>query len=265
MKAVIFDGRAYARKKEARLEKQVKELVEKGKTPYLVSILVGSEERTEFYLLLKQRAAQRVGVRLDIVKMRDDTPVEGVVNAVSGFNIVKDVHGVMVQLPLPSGFSKNDQEKIIEAIDVKRDVDGMKDESQFDAPVVRAVIDIMKKAKVIKKDKIVVVGADGFVGSKLFNKLESDGYFVKGLDIKDDVTEDIKDSDVVISATGKKGLIKGNHISKDTVVIDVGAPKGDIDTLSVSKRARFISPVPGGVGPVTIFKLLENVVIAVNR
>ena len=264
MKTVIFDGKAYSRKKEVSLKKHVDELLEKDVTPYLFSILVGNDEKTELYLLLKQRAAQRVGIRLDIIKMRADVPAEGVVNAISGLNKIKDAHGVMVQLPLPSGFSKSDQEKIIDAIDVKRDVDGMKDESQFDAPVVRAVIDIMKKAKVTKKDKVVVVGADGFVGSKLFNKLESNGHFIKGLDIKDDMTEDLKDSNVIVSTTGKKGLITGDHISKDTVVIDVGAPKGDVDALSVSKKARFLSPVPGGVGPVTIFKLLENVVTAAS-
>jgi methylenetetrahydrofolate dehydrogenase (NADP+)/methenyltetrahydrofolate cyclohydrolase len=262
MNTVIFNGNTYAKKKETKLKERVDELKKRGKIPYLASILVGSNERTEFYLLLKQRAAQKVGIRLDIIRMSTDTPVANVIQTVDDLNKVKNIDGIMVQLPLPSNFSRVDIKKIINNIDNKKDVDGMREDSRFEAPVVRAVKDVIRYAKVNIKDKVVVVGAEGFVGNKLFKKLESDGYFVLGLDAKDDMSKDLKDSNVVISATGKKNLIKGEDIVKDTVVIDVGAPYGDVDATTISEKARFLSPVPGGVGPVTIFKLLENVVIA---
>lgn len=265
--AKVFDGKKFAFQKEIFLKKKVKRKKEKGITPKLVSIMVGDDPGSKLYLTLKKKLAERIGASLQILNFSKGTSIIRIIEAIERFNRDKKVHGVMLQLPLPTQFSVSDRDKIIKAIDPKKDVDGMADNSLFVAPVVRAVLEIIKQSQLTNYGsfKTAVVGAKGFVGKKIIWKLRNSGFAVKGYDVDTkNLGEKTKRADILISAAGVPNLIKADMVKKGAVVIDVGAPKGDIKTASVKKKASFISPVPGGVGPVTVVLLLENLFFASN-
>lgn len=281
MSVVIFDGVRFAIEKELILRSQVSKLKKKGVTPKLVSILVGENKKSKLFLSLKKKAAQRVGVELEVVKLDSDTRINELIHRIRKFNNDKKVQGVMVQLPLPKRFSKTDGDRIINSIARKKDIDGMRDDSPFLTPVAKAVLEVVKEALNIVRPslkarpyKVVVVGAKGFIGRKIVKVLKEMSYQVKGVDLE---TKDLKSktrkADILICATGVPGLIKGSMVKDKSIVIDVGAPKGDVlfneekekASFISKKQTLFISPVPGGVGPVTIASLLENLIEAAKR
>jgi methylenetetrahydrofolate dehydrogenase (NADP+)/methenyltetrahydrofolate cyclohydrolase len=291
MRAHIFDGKRAATEKETSLKKEIADLKKKGITPKLVSILVGRNYASKLFLSLKKKAAKRVSVKLEIKKLSASKSVSQLVKLIKDLNQNDNVHGIMVQLPLPQNFSSTDRKKVISAIAPEKDVDGMRDDSQYLAPVVKAVLMTIREASnyIVRPPlrgnpyKVVVVGAEGFVGAKIVKVLKEmpclpagRGYEVKGVDIntKDPVKprqgrgngaslkQKTKSADILISATGQVGLIKGDMIKQGAVVVDAGAPRGDVLFEDVVNKASFIIPVPGGIGPVTIACLLENLVEA---
>ena len=182
------------------------------------------------------------------------------------------VHGIMIQLPLPQSFAFEDRAVLINAIALKKDVDGMNERSEFIAPVVMAVLQAFQNAKLqITNDQldtgnitVAVVGSEGFEGKKMVKAFSAWGYKVIKLDKKIDTIElinhEITQADVVISCTGSSSSITGEGIKQGAITIDVGAPKGDFELKSILDKASFITPVPGGIGPMTIVSLMENVV-----
>ncbi len=296
--AVIFDGKAFAGAQLIKLSKDVSKLKEKGIIPKLVVVQVGKNQASTIFVNEKRKAAEKIGIQLEVRSVKFEARKEEIAIIIKNLNKDLSVHGVMIQLPLPKTFSKEDRDRIINAIDPKKDVDGMRDDSPFVAPVVRAVLSVIKEAKVNNvpsqtrlstfgvarrplKDhpcKIVVVGAKGFVGKKILNELRSENlpeqagqevrinFDLIGVDMEiKDLKSKIKRAGVLISATGQEGLIKGDMVKPGAVVIDVGSPKGDVVTDEVAKKVNFISPVPGGVGPLTVLYLLENTVQAVKK
>lgn len=248
METLIFNGKAFAQKIEA-------ELKQKGVSAKLVSILVGASPASVLFLSLKQKAAERVGAVLEIKKFEVNTLQEEIIHFIEALNSDNSVKGIMIQLPLPGGF---DREQIISSISPEKDIDGMRDDSHFTAPVVMAIWAAITDSKIELKEA-TIVGANGFVGKKLTAFLIKKGYAVHGIDIgSPDLTEKIKQANLLISATGSAGLIKGPMIKNGAVVIDVGSPKGDVERASVERVASFLSPVPGGVGPLTIAYLMAN-------
>lgn len=260
MNAIIFDGKLLAEQKEELLKKKVSELKKKRITPKLISLLIGRNTGSELYLSLKRKVAERIGVEVTIKKFPTSVSSKEVIDFIKRRNKDGSAHGVMVQLPLPKNFSNEQREEIIEAIAPEKDVDGMREDSSFLTPAVKAVILAIKEAE--KIGRVVVVGEKGFVGKKLTKVLQEMSYKVEGVDIDTgDMEEKIKKADILISATGKPGLIKKDMVKDGVVVIDVGAPRADVEK-GVYKKASFITPVPGGIGPVTIACLLENLVSA---
>jgi len=265
----IFDGKAFARRKEDELYHKIVKL---GKRPVIASILVGEEPASRLYVNLKRAAADRVGAEMDVYEFSSSISYNQLIKRISLLNEDKTVTGIMVQLPLPERL-KGRTNEILSHIDFKKDVDGLRKNSPFMPAVVRAVIAILneakKKVKVNSNARIVVVGAKGAVGEKLVEVLTKEGYKVRGLSRGLSLEKFKKETlaaDVLISATGQHGIIKGEHVSKGVVVIDVGSPKGDVDFAQVCQKASFITPVPGGVGPVTVVSLLENLLdLAVNN
>ncbi len=264
MRTVIFKGKEFAKSKEKELKKKVFSLAKKGISLKLVSILVGENKASELFLSLKKRAATKVGIKLEIKRFSKETKFNEIYSFIKRMNKDHQVRGIMVQLPLPESFSFQKRDKLINIISPKKDVDGMRKKSRFLTPTVKAVLDILKEAdsdSSLKNGlKVCVVGAKGFVGKRVLSALKERGYRIKGVDLDTkDLKKDTLSADILISSTGKHGLIKKNMVKKGAVVIDVGAPKGDVDR-EVGKKTSFISKVPGGVGPVTIISLLENVV-----
>lgn len=268
--AIIFDGRDFAAKKEEALKMRVLGLKTRGVHPKLASIIVGNDPASKLYVGLKQKAAKRIGAEMNIYFMPEKVKIEEVILLIGTLNTDDTVQGIMIQMPLPKQIT-NYKLEITNMIAPHKDVDGLQENSEFLHPTSKAVVDILHFAEQ-EKDvrlalrgnplKVVVVGATGMVGKPLCDELRVEGYKVTECNSK---TKDLQgqslQADVVISCTGIPGLIKGDMIKTDAVVIDVGSPKGDVSP-TVHDKAAFYTPVPGGVGPVTISCLLENLISA---
>lgn len=270
----FFNGKELARQKETGLTKEIKELGNKGIKPKLVSILVGDDPSGKLYLRLKKEAAERVGIELVIKNFPSSIRTNELIHwyKIMGKDVA--VNGLMLQLPLPEKFSKEDRNEIINSIDSKKDVDGMRSDSPFVAPVVLAVGTAFEEALNLiplktPSLKVVVVGHKGFEGGKIYRALQDWdlkwNFSVEGVDIgTQNAGRKTRDADILISATGKPNLIKSDMVKDGVVLIDVGSPKGDIDKKAY-KKTSFVSPVPGGIGPLTVTYLMQNLVESAHR
>lgn len=264
METKIFDGRAFAAKKEVELKREVTKLKAKGITPKLVSILVGNDPASHLYVNLKKKAAERVGAEVEIKAFPENEDISNILDFIGSTNTNSSVHGIMVQLPLPEKFTDEDRDLIINTINSKKDVDGLRNDSHFLTPTVKSVLFALKEASenIVRPDmQVVVVGHTGFEGGKIYKVLTEMGYEVDGVDsTTKDLKENTQKADILISATGSPRIIHGDMVKDGSVIIDIGAPKGDVVKEEVIGKAAFLSPVPGGIGPVTIVSLLENLI-----
>lgn len=274
MKAIIFDGKAFARTRTQYLKLQVADLKAKGVTPKLVTLLIGDDPASELYVSLKKKAGEAIGVEVEVFNIGMRKREEYIIRMIKSFNEDEKIHGIMVQLPLPRRLGK-ERDQILLTISKDKDVDGLRkvarpDEKGIFLPAtVKAVIQTIEvakrklKLKDNKKIKTLVIGASGMVGAVLLRALEDLFFDVQGTD---KTSRDIKPvstkADLIISTTGKPGVVTSDKVKEGAMVIDVGAPKGDVLFKEVVKRAAFVTPVPGGIGPVTIASLLENLVQA---
>ncbi len=265
-----FDGRRYAKAKHSIIEAKISKLKKRGACPKLVSIIVGDDKASKLYLSIKQKLANKLGAKLEIERFDENCAKEKIISFINHNNVNNKVHGIMVQLPLPSKFNSKDREQIIKSITRDKDVDGLREDSIFITPVVKAIIEVVKEASNIvrlpthnNQIKVVVIGAKGFEGKKITKMLKKMGYLVKGVDKKtDNLKKYTITADILVSATGSPSLIKKDMIKEGVVIVDVGSPVGDVD-VKAYERAAFVSPVPGGIGPVTVVNLLENLVDSV--
>lgn len=250
---IIFDGKKFAQEKEEELKAKVAKLKTK---PKLVSILVGKNPASVLYTNLKQKAAQRVGINFEIKNLPPTISAIELTKIISDLNNDEKVNGIMVQLPLPSTL-KQKTDFIVNHIDKNKDVDGLTKNSPFMPATTKAVIRIIPNREL---NRVVVVGSKGMVGKSVIKELKNLKYNVVGVDQDEkDLKSKTQTADLLISATGVPNLIKPDMVSEDVAIIDVGSPTGDVDP-SASLRASFYTPVPGGVGPVTIVSLLENLI-----
>ncbi len=264
--AIIFDGRAFAAEKEEALVLKVLDLRQKGITPHLVSVIVGDDPASHLYVGLKKKAVERLGGEMTVVSLGENTTLEKILEAIEWYNKDSEIHGIMVQMPLPEKF-KDFKFQIIDSINPKKDVDGLQKDSLFLHPTSKAVMDIIDFANgyldLSATLKCVVVGANGMVGAPVVKELRKKGYEVVECDSKtEDLSQKTLAADILVSATGHPKLITEDMIKKEAMIIDVGSPVGDCDLNGIKSKASFITPVPGGVGPVTISCLLENLVEA---
>ena len=270
--SVIFDGRGFAARKKEDLRFMINDLRNKGVIPKLVSILIGNDEASSLYVNLKKKAAEEVGAEVEVVSLSSSISKEGLIKTIERYNNDDNIHGIMVQLPLPERFSKADKEEILNLIDPIKDVDGLRADSSFLHPTSKACIEIMDYALSIvrledlnRSLKICIVGAGGMVGKPLAAKLMERNYDVVECNSKTiDLKSKTVNADVVISATGVPELIGADMVKSGAIIIDVGSPVGDF-SKDAYDRASFVSPVPGGVGPVTIICLLENLYLTTSN
>lgn len=263
----IFDGKFVAKDVETKVANYLRKL---NKTPKLVSLVVGDEGGAMMYQRLKQKAAERVGAKLEILNFNDRVSVDEIKKLINKLNVDSKVHGIMLQLPLPGNFSLTDRDKIIDSIAPQKDVDGMREDSPYIAPVVKAVLIALKESPSGNSEvftqgyrKIHLLGSAGFVGKKIMKTLSKVGYMVEGWDIKEANNENqdlgvfTKNADILICATSMPDIISENMIKENAIVIDVGAPVGNLQKEAYEKCS-FVTPVPGGIGPLTIACLMEN-------
>jgi methylenetetrahydrofolate dehydrogenase (NADP+)/methenyltetrahydrofolate cyclohydrolase len=263
----VFDGKKFVADKTQGLENEVTKLLKEGIKPVLVSILVGDDPASKLYVGLKKKAGERMGINVRIVNFDSGVGRSEIVETIKKINEDDLVHGIMVQLPLPPVFSEEDKKEIIDTILPTKDVDGLRSDSLFIHPTSKAILDILEQAlelefREVERLKICVVGATGMVGEPLVRELKKTKHEVLTADsATPDLKSETEDADVIISCAGVSGLIKKEMVKEGVVLIDVGAPLGDVGK-DVYEKASFVSPVPGGVGPVTVFSLMENLILA---
>lgn len=259
-KAVMLDGKSLAEKIKFELKK---EIADSGLNLGLAAILVGDNEASRLYVDLKEKACKEVGITFNKYlcnsECYDDIDETELLEMIDFLNRDKQINGVLVQLPLPEGF---DADKVIKKIDPAKDVDGFIN-NKVTPPTIAAIIELLKATGENLSDKstLMIGNSDIFI-----NNLESHLAKLGIKEIKKEKAIPINcaDYDIIIIALGQAHVLKKENIKDDAIIIDVGINKldgktvGDVDP-EVADKAGFLSPVPGGVGPLTVACLLHNV------
>lgn len=277
MVAKILDGKQIAKDYRQGLQDQVEALKEKGFTPKLSVILVGNDGASQSYVRSKKKAAEKIGMISEIVHLEETATEEEVLNELNRLNNDDSVSGILVQVPLPKQVS---EQKILEAINTEKDVDGFHpinigklyiDEQTFVPCTPLGIMEILKHADIDLEGKnAVVIGRSHIVGQPVSKLLLQKNASVTILHSRSkDMASYLKDADVIVSAVGKPGLVTKDVVKEGAVIIDVGNTpdengklKGDVDYDAVKEIAGAITPVPGGVGPLTITMVLNNTLLA---
>ncbi len=277
---ILIDGKKEAANLREELKKEVSQLKKKySKVPGLTVILIGDLTPSQIYVRNKEKSAKEVGLKSEVIKYPDSVEETTILNKINELNKDETVSGILVQLPLPKHINKK---KVIEAIIPGKDVDGFHPvnignlssgyESSIPCTPLGCYLLIKKVEPNLTGKKAVVIGRSNLNGKPMTQLLLKENCTVT---ITHSKTEDLKGEclkgDIVVAAVGIPELVKGDWIKKDAIVIDVGINKtvkgivGDVAFDEVSKIAKAITPVPGGVGPMTIACLLKNTVECFKR
>jgi methylenetetrahydrofolate dehydrogenase (NADP+)/methenyltetrahydrofolate cyclohydrolase len=271
---VILDGKALANKIKAQTKIEIDQLKSKGIIPGLAVILVGNNPASQVYVNMKTKACEEVGIYSINHRMPEEVNEKDLLYVIDMLNKNPLVNAILVQLPLPS---KINEEKVIEAIDPKKDVDGFHPYNMgkllrgqpFIFPCTPyGIMKLFEEYKIeLKAKDVCVIGAGNITGKPMSYMLLNENVTVQICHIyTKNLKEKTKTADIIISATGKAHLIKADMVKEGAIVVDVGIAKvndkivGDVDFENVSKIASYITPVPGGVGPMTIAMLISNTV-----
>ena len=277
---ILIDGKKAAAELREELKKEVSELNSKyNKVPGLTVILIGDLTPSQIYVRNKEKSASEVGLKSEIIKYPDSIDEKTVLNKIEELNSDDSVSGILVQLPLPKHINK---QKVIEAIVPEKDVDGFHPmnvgnlssgyESSVPCTPLGCYLLIKKIEPNLSGKKAVVVGRSNLNGKPMTQLLLKENCTVT---ITHSKTKDLKGEclkgDIIVAAVGIPELVKGDWVKKDAIVIDVGINKtekgivGDVAFNEVSKVAKALTPVPGGVGPMTIACLLKNTIECFKR
>ncbi|PKA52717.1 hypothetical protein AXF42_Ash001698 [Apostasia shenzhenica] len=287
--ATVIDGKAIAQEIRHEIAGEVKELYEKhAKVPGLAVVIVGSRKDSQSYVSMKRKACAEVGIRSFDIDLPEEISEAEVIAKVHEFNANPDVHGMLVQLPLPKHIN---EEKVLNEICIEKDVDGfhplnigklaMKGrEPLFQPCTPKGCLELLSRSGIgIKGKRAVVVGRSNIVGLPVALLLiKADATVTVVHSHTRDSENIIREADIVIAASGQAMMIKGDWIKPGAAVIDVGTNAvddpsrksgyrlvGDVDFDGASKVAGWITPVPGGVGPMTIAMLLRNALDGAKR
>jgi len=277
---MIIDGKKIAAELREEIKKRVVEIKSKYNfIPGLTVILVGEDPASKIYVKNKEKFAKEVGMNSEVIRYSADIKEKELLNKIKELNKNDKVSGILVQLPLPKHIDKR---KVIENIDYTKDVDGFHPmnvgnlssgyESSIPCTPLGCILLLKKAEKKLSGKHAVVIGRSNLNGKPMTQLLLKENCTVT---ITHSKTKDLKAeclrADIIIAAVGIPKLVKGDWVKKDAVVIDVGINKtdsglvGDVDFDAVSKVAKAITPVPGGVGPMTIACLLSNTVECFNK
>ena len=270
---MIIDGKKYSEEIKNEIKKEIIELKKKkNEIPCLVVILIGSFEPSKIYVRNKEKVANEVGIKSKILKYPSDIKEQEILNKIKDLNNDKDVHGILVQLPLPKQINVKN---IINSIDPKKDVDGFNPinvgnlasgyKSIVPCTPLGCMILIKKIEKKIDGKHAVIIGRSNLNGKPMSQLLLKENCTVTIVHSKTrDIKTECKKADILVAAAGVPNLVRGSWIKDGSIVIDVGINKvngklvGDVHFDEAKEKARAITPVPGGVGPMTIACLLKN-------
>jgi methylenetetrahydrofolate dehydrogenase (NADP+)/methenyltetrahydrofolate cyclohydrolase len=284
----LIDGKAVAAQIKLEIAEEVKQIVASGrKSPHLAAILVGHDGGSETYVASKVKTCEEVGFRSSLIRYENDVTEETLLNKVAELNNDPEIDGFIVQLPLPKHIS---EQKVIEAIDYRKDVDGFHPVNVgrlsiglpcFVSATPAGILELLKRYGIETSGKhCVVVGRSNIVGKPVAALMMQKSYPGNcTVTVCHSATKDIRkyclEADIIICALGSPGFLKGDMVKEGAVVIDVGTTrvpsdqtrsgfklKGDVEFDEVAPKSAYITPVPGGVGPMTIISLMKNTLLA---
>ncbi len=276
----ILDGNKIANQIEEKLKSEVLAWREKGIVPGLAVILVGDDPASQLYVQHKEMISQKLGFHSEIYRLEANVAEKKVIALIKELNIKDSLHGILVQLPLPKQINT---QKIIQAISPIKDVDCFHPQNVgrliigdgvFYPCTPMGIVELFKYYQIeVSGQEVVIVGASNIVGKPLALMLLNLGATVTVChDKTQNLAKKCLQADILISATGQAGLIKADMVKQGAVVVDVGMNReknkklqGDVDFKAVSQVASAITPVPGGIGPMTIAMLMKNTLIAVKQ
>lgn len=272
----ILDGKKIADEKLSSIKKEIERTSIKAS---LAVILVGDSAASKIYVNIKRKACQEIGIESQVITFPGDVESSEVISKIAELNSDSSINGILVQLPLPSHL---DERKILDSIECSKDVDGLNSTNLanilLDRPDVipctpKGILDLLDFYDISLHGKdVCIVGYSNIIGKPLAALCLNRGATV---DICHVHTSSLKDhtkrADIIMTATGVKGLIDKEMVKAGAVVIDIGITKvgkqifGDVDFESVKGKVSYITPVPGGVGPMTVFALMENTIYLAKK
>lgn len=287
----LIDGKQTADDIKREIAAEVEEMVAQGKRrPHLAAILVGHDGGSETYVANKVKACEACGFRSTLIRYEDDVTEEKLLETISRLNDDPEVDGFIVQLPLPRHIS---EQKIIEAIDYRKDVDGFHPVNVgrmsiglpcFVSATPAGIMELLKRYGVETRGaKCVVLGRSNIVGKPVANlmmqKAQPGNATVTVLhSASTNIKEACAEADIIIAALGRPGFVTADMVKPGATIIDVGTTRvpdatrksgfrlsGDVDFANVAEKCAFITPVPGGVGPMTICSLMRNTLLAAKK
>jgi methylenetetrahydrofolate dehydrogenase (NADP+)/methenyltetrahydrofolate cyclohydrolase len=276
----IIDGKVLAQQVEEEVRSGVEDLESnRGTVPGLATILVGDDPASKMYVRLKHRACERVGIKAEDYLLPADATQEELLALIDSLNKNKDVHGILLQLPLPKHFSP---QEAMEAIAPAKDADGfhpynmgklMIGDEGLVPCTPHGVIRALEEYDVpVKGKNAVIVGHSNVVGKPMAAMLLNRNATVSVCHVfTDDLKKYTLEADILVVAAGVKHLIKTDMVKEGAVIFDVGITKeedgvyGDVDFENVVKKASLITPVPGGVGPLTVAMLMKHVLMCAEK
>lgn len=285
----LIDGKKVSAEIKQEIATQVEKMIQDGqRRPHLAAVLVGHDGGSETYVAYKIKDCEAVGFKSSLIRYEDDVTEEELLAKVQELNEDETLDGFIVQLPLPKHIS---EQKVIEAIDPKKDVDGFHPENvgrmviglpSFVSATPYGIVELLKRYKIETSGKnCVIVGRSNIVGrplSILMSQKAINATVTVAHSRTANLEEVCRNADILIAAIGVPGFIKGNMVKEGAVVIDVGTTrvksdqtksgfrlKGDVLFEEVSDKCSFITPVPGGVGPMTRVSLLQNTLLSAKK
>lgn len=276
----IINGKELAKKIREELKEEVIKLKERNISPKLAVIMVGNDKASEVYVRNKSKACQEIGIEYEEFFMKETITQKELMDLINNLNERKDVHGILLQSPIPAHL---DIREAFNAIDYRKDVDGFNPinvgklsigEDCFISCTPYGVVKMLEEYNIsVEGKRAVIIGRSNIVGKPLIQCLLNKNATVTVCHSKTKNIEEItREADILIAALGRPKFVKENMVKDRAVVIDVGINRneegklvGDVDFENVSKKASYITPVPGGVGPMTIAMLMSNVVKAAKN
>lgn len=287
----IIDGKAVAAAIKKEIAQEVESIIANGgKRPHLAAILVGHDGGSETYVANKVKACEECGFTSTLIRYEADVTEEELLNKVAELNNDSDVDGFIVQLPLPKHI---DEQKVTEAIDYRKDVDGFHPVNAgrlaiglpcFLSATPNGIMELLARYNIdTKGKKCVVLGRSNIVGKPMANlmmqkQIPGDATVTVCHSHTENIADECRRADIIIAALGQPHFLKADMVKEGAVVIDVGTTRvpdatrksgfrlcGDVDYDNVAPKCSYITPVPGGVGPMTIVSLMKNTLLAGKR